>query len=295
MLAEGFRDRGRWRDGIPGRHRGAAIDAAKARRVIAADKDAIAHFIGALDFQPAGAGQIVARMVVAHAQRLMVGRDQRVLALVLLADQLLQHLDLDAQKLGQRADIDDVLEQLALARIAVGGIADLRQRHAQDVDVVAEFRRRDGAGGIVEQITAGIDRGDILVPGLGVHRHHQVHAAAPAQPAMARDPHFVPGGKALDVGGEDVARSDRHAHAQNGAGEHLVRRRRTRAIDVGELHHKVIDGFYRRHAYSVLGAFSRNFCMSQAPVGQRSAQSPQCRHRSSSLTMTRPVLSPAET
>ena len=31
--------------------------------------------------------------------------------------------------------------------------------------------------------------------------------------------------------------------------------------------------------------------MSQAPVGQRSAQSPQCRQTSSSLTMTRPVLS----
>ena len=31
--------------------------------------------------------------------------------------------------------------------------------------------------------------------------------------------------------------------------------------------------------------------MSQAPVGQRSAHSPQCRHTSSSLTSTRPVLS----
>ena len=40
---------------------------------------------------------------------------------------------------------------------------------------------------------------------------------------------------------------------------------------------------------------SRNFCMSQAPVGQRSAQSPQCRQTSSSLTMTRPVLSVSET
>ena len=40
---------------------------------------------------------------------------------------------------------------------------------------------------------------------------------------------------------------------------------------------------------------SRNFCMSHAPVGQRSAQRPQCRQTSSSLTMTRPVLSPSET
>ena len=33
--------------------------------------------------------------------------------------------------------------------------------------------------------------------------------------------------------------------------------------------------------------------MSQAPVGQRSAHSPQCRQTSSSFTMTRPVLSPS--
>ncbi len=32
--------------------------------------------------------------------------------------------------------------------------------------------------------------------------------------------------------------------------------------------------------------------MSQAPVGQRSAHSPQCRQTSSSLAMTRPVLAP---
>ena len=40
---------------------------------------------------------------------------------------------------------------------------------------------------------------------------------------------------------------------------------------------------------------SRNFCMSQAPVGQRSAHRPQCRQTSSSLTITRPVFSPPET
>ena len=40
---------------------------------------------------------------------------------------------------------------------------------------------------------------------------------------------------------------------------------------------------------------SRNFCMSQAPVGQRSAHRPQCRQTSSSLAITRPVLRPPDT
>ena len=39
----------------------------------------------------------------------------------------------------------------------------------------------------------------------------------------------------------------------------------------------------------------RYFCMSQAPVGQRSAHSPQCRQTSSSFTITRPVLRPSAT
>ena len=40
---------------------------------------------------------------------------------------------------------------------------------------------------------------------------------------------------------------------------------------------------------------NKNFCISQAPVGQRSAQSPQCKHTSSSLTMTREDFSVSET
>src|SRR6185312_15154555 len=40
---------------------------------------------------------------------------------------------------------------------------------------------------------------------------------------------------------------------------------------------------------SACGQWTRDFCMSQAAVGQRSAQRPQCTQRSSSLTMTRAV------
>src|SRR5262245_26793838 len=40
---------------------------------------------------------------------------------------------------------------------------------------------------------------------------------------------------------------------------------------------------------SAWGHLTRDFCMSQAAVGQRSAHRPQCTHRSASLTITRPV------
>ena len=64
---------------------------------------------------------------------LHVGLEQRFLALVLLADQLLDLLGIDVEQRGERADVDDVLEQLALARIGVLAVADLGERHADDV------------------------------------------------------------------------------------------------------------------------------------------------------------------
>src|SRR6185503_13127912 len=96
-------------------------------------------------------------------------------------------------------------------------------------------------GRIVEQIAAGFDRGDVLVPGLRVHRHHHVDAAtAGAQMAGFGHPHLVPGRKPLDVGGEDVARRDRHAVTQDRAREQLVGAGRTRAVDVGEADDEVV-------------------------------------------------------
>ena len=37
------------------------------------------------------------------------------------------------------ANVNDVLEQLALARVGVGGVADLGQRNADDLHIRAEF------------------------------------------------------------------------------------------------------------------------------------------------------------
>ena len=45
----------------------------------------------------------------------------------------------------KHAEIDDVLEQLALPRVVVFAVADCGQRRADDGDVVAELRRRQSA------------------------------------------------------------------------------------------------------------------------------------------------------
>jgi hypothetical protein len=179
-------------------------------------------------------------MVVTDVQRLEVRGDQLVLAAELLADQLLDLLDGDIEQGRQRADIDDVLEQLPLARVGIGAVDDVGQRHAEHDDVVAELGGRHGPRGIVEQVAARIDGGDVLVPGLGVHRHHHVGAAARAEMAGLGDPDLVPGRQPLNVRGEDVARRDRYAHPHDGAGEELVGAGGTRSVHIGKTDHEVI-------------------------------------------------------
>ena len=222
MARECFGKRGGRRDGVPGANRGAAVECAERRRRVALDIDAVADRVGALDLEADRAGEMLERVIAADMERLKVRRDQLVLALELLADQRLDFLDVDVEQSGERADINDVLEQLALAGVGVLTVADRSERHADHGDAVAEFRCGQGLGRIVEQVAARFDRGDVLVPGLRVHRHHEIDTAARAEMSGRGEAHLIPSRQALDVGREDVARRDRHAHAQHGAGKQLV-------------------------------------------------------------------------
>src|SRR5205814_714915 len=80
--------------------------------------------------------------------------------------------------------------------------------------------------------------------------------------------------------------------------EQFVGAGRTRAVDVGEADDEVVyaaDRLLLGHDVPACVMSMRYFCMSQAPVGQRSAHSPQCRQTSSSFTITRPVFRSPET
>ena len=225
---------------------------------------------------------------------LQVGGDQLVLALELLGDQRLDSLELNVEQRRERADINDVLVKLALPGIGIFGGADLGQRHAENLDIVAGQKLRDRSGRIIEEVPAGLDRREILGEGLGVHGDENIGAAARAQAPGFAHPDLVPGRQSLDIRGKDVARSDRDAHPQDRTREQEIGACRSRAVDVGEANDEVVYGV-DRHGCPAWAISKVNFIISQAPVGQRSAQSPQCRHRSSSLTMTRRVFTGSET
>ena len=140
IFGEGLGQRGRRRNRIPGGDGGAAVNAAKSGGIVAVDEDAIAYRIGLLHLQGTDFGQILARKIIAQKQRLMIGRYQFFLVLELLADQLLSYVHIHVQQGAKRADINDVLEQLTLARIAIGAVGNFGQRHTDDVDVFAKLR-----------------------------------------------------------------------------------------------------------------------------------------------------------
>ena len=245
MVGEGLGERRGGGDRIPCRDRRPAIDAAECGGVVAGDENPVADLVGALQTQADRAFVLGQGPFAAEIERAQIGPDQGVLAAELLADQLFDRRHVHVQERRQGAQIDDVLEQLALAGVVVFAVGDRGQRRADDGDVVAKLRRRHRLGRVIKQIAAGLDLGEVLVPGLRVHRHHHVDPAAAAEMALFADPHLEPGRQALDVRRKDVARARRDPHAQDRLGEQRVGAGRARSVDIGEFDDEVVDALQR--------------------------------------------------
>ena len=115
--------RGR-RDGIPGRHRGTAVNEPQCGGTVAISEDLVTHVIGLLHTNAQRGREMLFHKVTPKMKRLDVGFQQPLLPLVLLGEKLLENLCFHVQQNRQCPHVDDVLEQLALARIAVDCVAD---------------------------------------------------------------------------------------------------------------------------------------------------------------------------
>src|SRR5690606_27188447 len=120
--------------------------------------------------------------------------------------------------------------------------------------------------------------------------------------ALLVDADLVPRRQPLDIRREEVLPTDRHAHPEDRPHQQRVRAGGAGPVHVRQLDDEVVYPILR-HGTSAstlwstaYGTASVDFCISHAPVGQRSAHRPQCTQRFSSLTITRPVcFSGAET
>ena len=214
VFFEGIHHRGRGCNGIPGSHGGTAVDSAQAQGGVAVEQDLVAHLVGALHPYAKGTFVVLPGVLVAQFQGLDIGQDQFFLALELVRHQFGQHPEIHIQQRRQGADIDHVLEQLTLPRVAVVLVTDTGQRQADEGDIPALQAQVQRLGIVVDEIPARLHLADVLGHALGVDREADVHPAAPPQVALFTDAHLVPGGQPLDIGGKNVLRADRQAHTK---------------------------------------------------------------------------------
>ena len=121
VLLERLGQRRRRRDRIPGAHRRAAVDAAERGGGVAVDEDPVADRVGVPHAQAermrAGAR---ARSRGPGAAPACSASSSFSLPLYCSPNSFSITADVDVQQRRQRADVHDVLEQLALARVGVG-------------------------------------------------------------------------------------------------------------------------------------------------------------------------------
>ncbi len=153
-------------------------------------------------------------------------------------------------------------------------------------------------GRVVEQNAARRDLLQVARIRLRVHGDHDVDGARTREIAVLADADLVPRRQSLDVRREEILAADGHAHPKDGLHQQRVGARRAGAVDVRDLEDEVVYPAFlllshssssRRASSLAYGIVTVDFCMSQAPVGQRSAHSPQCTHRFSSFSITRAV------
>ena len=148
MLGEALGERRRRRDRIPRGNRRATVDGAQRGRGVAVDEDAVADGVAPRDRQADRAREVRERVIASEVKRLAVRFEQRFLAAVLLGEEALDHVGLDVEQRGQRAEIDDVLEQLPLPDVAVRRRC--RSPSAARRAASTSSRNFDGGSGFVE-------------------------------------------------------------------------------------------------------------------------------------------------
>ena len=249
---EGVDQRGRRRDRIPGRDRGARVDATQRRRRVTVDQNRVARGIHPLEPDRQGALEVLGRVVVTEPDRFEVRLEQVTLPLAEgLLEQSTDHVHVDVEEGGEGAGVGDVLHQDARAAAVEALHAHLGQRDAEEGHFLAPQRVRHGPARVVQEPAAGHELLDVLRVGLRVHRHDEVEVRRARDVARPVHPDFVPGGKALDVRGEDVLSRHRDPHAEDRLHDEAVGARGARTVHGADLEREVVHAVRLHVGHSV--------------------------------------------
>ena len=180
----------------------------------------------------------------------------------LRAKRLLDRRQRNLEQLREHADVDHVHQ--VLAQVALIGEVLLRQgrkRHGVVAEILAQRIALARKALLVNDGTARLYAGDVLLPRRGVERHQNVEIARAALIAERADAHVEPRRQTLDIRGEDVLGSDGDPEARDGVGQHEIGRLASRAVDRRHANRKIVYGA-SRHNDGVIrrdgAAFSRH-------------------------------------
>ena len=236
------------RDRVPRAHGGARIHGAERGGGVAVHQHVALGLVEPLQVKRQRAIEVLAGVVVAHPDRLVVGIEQPLLLAELLVQHCRHHVHIDVEQRGEGAGVHDVAHQGAVAVALERLDAHLAERHAENRDPRPHQVGIERPGGVVEQIAAGPHRGHVARVGRGVERHHQIQLRWPRGPAIAAHPDLVPGGQSLDVAREDVLAGDGDSHPEDRLHQQPVGAGGAGAVDGADLERKVVDAAHRATA-----------------------------------------------
>jgi hypothetical protein len=237
---QGFDERGRRRDGIPGDHRNAREHGTKRTRRVAFDDDLARVGIHALDPESVGLGVSLGGVVIAGLRGAPVQIGGLGLALAeLLHQRLVDLLHVDGEQPGNDAVVKHVAHQLAQLGI-----------RAHRRDQLVEGRRVEmqiGPQGVelerlvIDDGGAAIQLHHVFARSFRVHGDQEIDLLLAADITVFAGADGEPGGQSGDVGREHVLAGDGHAHLENGTHQDGVGSLAAGSVDCGDLNGEIVD------------------------------------------------------
>ena len=226
---------------IPGRHGRAAINAAQSRRGVAINQDLVFIAIHRLQMERQREGVVFPNVIAAQLQSLHIRFPHALFLAVLLFQKLRHHVGINIEQLNQSPRSGDVLHQNPLARFLEVLVAEAGQRHANERDIITVQVVIQRPARIVQHVAAGPNFLDVPRIRLRVHRHHQVVIESPCRVPFRVHADLVPGGKALNIRGEQVLAGHGHAHPEDGLHDEAVGAGGPCSVDVRQFDCKIVD------------------------------------------------------
>jgi len=115
---------------------------------------------------------------------------------------------------------------------------ELLERHRIEVHVFPQALELQAL--LVDHGRARVDRTDVLMGGLGIHRDEHPYVAAAGDETVLRGADREPGRQSLDVRGEQVLAAHGNPHAEDGLHQQAVGAGRAGSIDIRQLQGKIV-------------------------------------------------------